>query len=101
MKEKNMNDLGDSMMKGMQEALAFGEGKIQNCIVHVPENINEFRMRKKRHMTALKLLQKHAVTSKLKQLQTLIDEGENSGELVTWSADDFLKRIQDKKKSHD
>ncbi len=46
----------------------------------------------------LRLLQEKNARSKLQELRRLIDEGENSGELATWSADDFLKKL--KKKTH-
>lgn len=44
----------------------------------------------------LRLLQEQTASSKLKQLQGLIDEGENSGDLVTWNAKDFLARMKNK-----
>jgi antitoxin ParD1/3/4 len=46
----------------------------------------------------LRLLQEKNARSKLQELRRLIDEGENSGKLATWSADDFLKKL--KKKTH-
>ena len=46
----------------------------------------------------LRLLQEKNARSKLQQLKNLIDEGENSGELASWSADEFLSRM--KKKTH-
>lgn len=47
---------------------------------------------------ALRQLQEKTAASKLQQLKTLIAEGENSGALATWSAEDFLARM--KKKPH-
>ncbi len=47
---------------------------------------------------ALRHLQEKTASSKLQELKSLITEGEQSGDFVTWSADDFLKRM--KKKPH-
>jgi len=33
----------------------------------------------------------------LQELRSLIDEGENSGKLATWSVDDFLKKLNKKR----
>jgi antitoxin ParD1/3/4 len=41
----------------------------------------------------LRLLQEKSATSKLEELRALIDEGEHSGDPVTWNAHDFLSRI--------
>lgn len=47
-----MNSLGKSMIKGMEEALAFAEGKKDPAVkVHIPEEINVRRIRKKLKMT--------------------------------------------------
>lgn len=42
----------------------------------------------------LRLLQEQSANSKLQQLRNLIDEGENSGELVTWDVEKFLIRMK-------
>lgn len=41
----------------------------------------------------LRLLQEQVASSSLQQLRTLIDEGEQSGELVDWNLDKFLTRM--------
>lgn len=47
-----MSDLGKSMIKGIEEALAFAEGKKDLGVkVHIPEEINVQRIRKKLKMT--------------------------------------------------
>ncbi len=47
-----MSDLGNSMIKGMEETLAFAEGKKSSAVkVHIPEEINVQRIRKKLKMT--------------------------------------------------
>ena len=48
---------------------------------------------------SLRLLREKQAVSKLEQLRHLIDEGEASGDPLTWNKDEFLKRM--KKKSHD
>nr|HAT8715414.1 type II toxin-antitoxin system ParD family antitoxin [Legionella jordanis] len=48
---------------------------------------------------SLRLLREKQAESKLEQLRHLIDEGESSGDPLTWDAHNFLKRM--KKKSHD
>jgi antitoxin ParD1/3/4 len=42
----------------------------------------------------LRLLQEQAAASRLQQLKNLIDEGEASGDLVTWDVDKFLARMR-------
>ena len=42
----------------------------------------------------LRLLQEKKAKSKLQQLRSLIDEGENSGDLVSWSVDEFLQKVK-------
>jgi len=44
----------------------------------------------------LRLLQERQAASKLETLRRLIDEGENSGELVDWNVDEFLASIKTK-----
>ena len=46
----------------------------------------------------LRLLQEKNASSNLAQLKKLIEEGENSGDAVAWSANEFLTRM--KKKSN-
>lgn len=47
---------------------------------------------------SLRLLREKHAESKLEQLRHLIDEGEASGDPLTWDVHDFLKRMN--KKSH-
>lgn len=47
---------------------------------------------------SLRLLREKQAESKLEQLRHLIDEGEASGDPLTWDAHEFLERM--KKKSH-
>lgn len=47
---------------------------------------------------SLRLLREKQAASKLELLRHLIDEGEASGEPLTWDAQEFLERV--KKKSH-
>lgn len=42
----------------------------------------------------LRLLEEKEAESKLAQLKNLIDEGEQSGDLVTWNAKDFIKKMK-------
>jgi putative transcriptional regulator len=47
-----MSDIGKSMIKGMGEAVAFAQGKKDHgCTVHIPEEINVRRIRKKLNMS--------------------------------------------------
>jgi len=47
-----MSAIGESIIKGMEEAVAFAEGKkVKGAIVHIPEEINVRRIRKKLNMT--------------------------------------------------
>ena len=47
-----MSETGKSIIKGMEEALAFAKGeKDHGCVVHIPEEINVRRIRKKLHMS--------------------------------------------------
>jgi antitoxin ParD1/3/4 len=43
---------------------------------------------------SIRLLREKQATSKLRQLRHLIDEGENSGDPVSWDLDSFLKRMK-------
>ena len=45
---------------------------------------------------SLRLLRERQASSKLEQLRQLIDEGENSGEPLHWSAHDFIINIKRK-----
>lgn len=47
---------------------------------------------------SLRLLREKQAESKLEKLRQLIDDGETSGDPLTWDTYDFLKRM--KKKSH-
>ena len=47
---------------------------------------------------SLRLLREKQAESKLEQLRHLIDEGESSGDPLTWDTHEFLARM--KKKSH-
>jgi antitoxin ParD1/3/4 len=47
----------------------------------------------------LRLLQEQAANSKLEQLRSLIDEGEQSGDPVTWDVEEFLSRMKKSKNS--
>ena len=46
-----MSELGESIIKGMEEALAFVQGEDNGAIVHIPEEINVKRIRAKMNMT--------------------------------------------------
>ena len=48
-----MSDLGESMLRGALEALAFAKGKAdaKDCAVHIPDEINVKRIRDNLHMT--------------------------------------------------
>ncbi|MDF3011852.1 MAG: putative transcriptional regulator containing the CopG/Arc/MetJ DNA-binding domain [Cellvibrio sp.] len=48
----------------------------------------------------LRLLQEQAASSSLQQLRSLIDEGEQSGELADWNLDKFLTRMKKAKDGH-
>jgi len=42
----------------------------------------------------LRLLQEKKAKSNLQQLRNLIDEGEQSGDLLAWNVNDFLRRMK-------
>lgn len=44
----------------------------------------------------LRLLQERNASSKLQQLRDLIDEGEQSGDLLSWDVDEFITRMKKK-----
>lgn len=47
-----MSKIGASMIKGMEEAVAFAKGeREQGAVVHIPEHINVRRIRKKLNMS--------------------------------------------------
>ena len=47
-----MSEIGKSMIKGMEEAVAFAKGsKNSRVVVHIPEEINVRRIRKKLNMS--------------------------------------------------
>jgi len=46
-----MSEVGESIIKGMEEALAFAKGEKTNAVVHIPEEINVRRIRKKLKMS--------------------------------------------------
>ncbi len=46
-----MSELGESLIKGMEEALAFANGEDNGAVVHIPEQINVRRIRKKLNMS--------------------------------------------------
>ena len=46
-----MSDVGESVIKGLEEALAFAEGEKTDAVVHIPEEINVRRIRDKMKMT--------------------------------------------------
>lgn len=48
----------------------------------------------------LRLLQEKQAASKLETLRRLIDEGENSGEPVSWDINKFLGQMKTKKNKH-
>ena len=46
-----MSEIGESIIKGMEEALAFSKGDKTTAVVHIPEQINVRRIRKKLNMS--------------------------------------------------
>ena len=46
-----MTEIGESMIRGMEEALAFAKGDKVDAVVHIPEEINVRRIRKKMNMS--------------------------------------------------
>ena len=46
-----MSEVGESIIKGMEEALAFAKGKKTDAVVHIPEEIDVQRIRKKLKMS--------------------------------------------------
>jgi antitoxin ParD1/3/4 len=42
----------------------------------------------------LRMLQEQNANSQLQQLRSLIDEGEASGDLVTWDVEKFMERMK-------
>jgi antitoxin ParD1/3/4 len=61
-------------------------------------NSGDYRSNSEVLRESLRLLREKQAKSKLEQLRQLIDEGESSGDPLTWDADEFLKRM--KKKNH-
>lgn len=46
-----MSELGESLVKGMEDALVFAKGEDNGAVVHIPEEINVRRIRKKLNMS--------------------------------------------------
>lgn len=46
-----MSELGESIIKGMEEALAFAKGEKTASVVHIPEEIDVRRIRNKLKMS--------------------------------------------------
>jgi len=46
-----MSEVAQGILKGLEEALAFAEGKEVDAVVHIPEEINVKRIRKKLKMS--------------------------------------------------
>ena len=46
-----MSEVSESIIKGMEEALAFAKGEKTAAVVHIPEEINVRRIRKKLKMS--------------------------------------------------
>ena len=46
-----MSEVGQGIVKGLEEALAFANGEKTHVVVHIPEEINVKRIRKKLEMS--------------------------------------------------
>jgi putative transcriptional regulator len=46
-----MSEVGESIIKGMEEALAFAKGEKTGAVVHIPEEIAVRRIRQKMNMS--------------------------------------------------
>lgn len=46
-----MSEVGESIIKGMEEAIAFAKGEKTASVVHIPEEIDVRRIRKKLNMS--------------------------------------------------
>lgn len=46
-----MSEVGQGILKGLEEALAFAKGEDVDAVVHIPEEINVRRIRKKLQMS--------------------------------------------------
>jgi len=46
-----MSEIGESIIKGMEEALAFANGEKTGAVVHIPEEIDVRRIRGKLNMS--------------------------------------------------
>ncbi len=46
-----MSEVGESIIRGMKEAIAFANGEDVGAIVHIPEEIDVKRIRKKLNMS--------------------------------------------------
>ena len=46
-----MSEVGESIIRGMEKALAFAKGEKGAAVVHIPEEINVRRIRKKLNMS--------------------------------------------------
>lgn len=73
-------DTGDELRNFIDESVKSGNYKTTSEVVR----------------EGLRLLQEKQAGSKLKILQNLIQEGEDSGEAIEWSMQDFLSRMDAK-----
>lgn len=62
-----MSDLGESMMKGMQEALSFAKGEDTEAVVHIPDDIDVARIRKKLKMSQRKFSDTFGISTRTVQ----------------------------------
>lgn len=46
-----MSELGESLIQGMEEALAFAKSEKTDAVIHIPKQINVRRIRNKLNMT--------------------------------------------------
>jgi antitoxin ParD1/3/4 len=82
----------------MSRTITFQPNKNQVQLIEVLLESGGYNNQSEVIREGLRLLEEKHAKSKLKQLRNLIDEGENSGELLTWDAQEFLTRM--KKEPH-
>ena len=74
----NSIDTGDELRGFVESLVETGDYKSRSEVVR----------------EGLRLLKEQRAKSTLEALRSLIDEGENSGDLINWDIDNFLTRVQ-------
>ena len=78
----------------MARTITFEPSKELSEFIHELIETGGYRTASEVVRDGLRLLQEQWATSNLNQLRELIDEGEKSGDPVTWDLEDFLSRMK-------